>query len=119
MTNSPLEIEKLMSQPKPLEYEQPHSCRRHSGWSLVGFALALAITLLPTWLWWDLWRSKRGGATQNSYGISPLYHAIVAVVVILCIVGIVRGKKLFGIAGLVISLVSAIAVAVLVTGSPW
>lgn len=111
-----------MSLPQSLEYEQPRLHRVHSAWSLVGFALSLAIALLPTWLWWELgrlWHNRRLGAGIYAYSISPLYYAIATIVAAVCVVGILRGKKFFGVAGLVIVFVSVISIAILVKGSPW
>jgi hypothetical protein len=100
------------------DYAPPRAAR-DSAWSLVGFALALVAAVFSGWSWWSVWRSRRQGATSVSIGVSPLYYMIVTSVAAACVVGIMRGRRRFGLAGLLIVVASVAAMAVLTKGSPW
>jgi hypothetical protein len=101
-----------------LEYEE-RGGRRDSAWSLVGFSLALVIALFSAWSWWEMWRSLRGGATAYSFGVTPLYYVVAGTVAAACVIGMGRGRRRFGLIGLVIAVASVVAMAALVWGSPW
>ena len=66
-----------------------------------------------------LWRSLRQGASSISFGVSPVYYTALVAVAAVCVVGLRRGRRRFAVAGLVLLVAAAAAMAVVVTGSPW
>ena len=101
-----------------LEYENRGGAR-DSAWSVVGFALALVVAMFCVGTWWSLWRSLRSGATSVSFGVTPVFYLLPALVAAVCLLGVARGRKRFGLIGLALAIASVAAMGVLVRRSPW
>jgi hypothetical protein len=106
---------------QPLEYATPPEGKGgHSVWAIAGFSLAVIMAIGAGISCWVLFRSLSGGSGGTWFGVSPLYYVMGGVAVVLCGLGLRRGrKKSLALIGFGLVVLSCGVMVVLVARSPW